>query len=775
MIKNYKKFSSIRPLNEDVQMAKSFLQKRFLANKREDFIKKGGKPEEVKLVKLTPEEIKKAESDPNYILIRDFLLKENASGLIGPFLRFFYEGLDIKGIKELYQDFKSLKQFHNRLGLEGAEWPYTKLNGKPKTIVDYITKQGEGKSEVDASGNIIEIPGNTHLGYETLADDLEKLKICRTTKRWADNLPREYVITAENDVDKGKTIPSILDQCKNTTSPRIQREIMGIAKSFEDFGKDTAGNIDVEKNRQIYVEFFGRILDVPPSKEHPDGKKYIGAGKTWKSLNDVIIKANKALVAANNSNKLDYYNQLEKVNRKYGVLNGASVVFDEEGILIVQIFSFQANSELNAQTAHCITRNMSYWNTYVGGDEKYTSQYYLYNWNVPPSDDRSIIGITIDQNSRVTDCCDKSNHSFNMPDYIEKLRKSIPELKNILSMSIFSPMSKEQVDQKRRRVAANKKIIVSNITIKEIMTCIEDGGDPNAHGTDKSGSKTIIGKPLLNAVIENNHEKVLFLIDKGAQVTLCPCLAHAEDFEMLKILIRNGAEMDSEVFKKHSGSYKAVRYLLDFGMDYNFQQGFPIRTAVDTGNRDVIDLLFSRGVDFSERNYIAITKAISKPALLEHLISLLKNKKYTMVEDCKTCHGETEIYKNKGTREERKEDCPHCNGTGKEPGGKLVEKVIRVKGKYQLKSFVEHIDQINDETYKLKTDKPKLISMMLDYGLSTYSSEDVKEFLEDDDRLSELNSLILIKPILQKLENYRDLLTEEERKGLKDTPPKKTK
>ena len=750
MIKSYKKFSSIRPLNEDVQMAKSFLQKRFLANKREEFVKKGGDPEEAKLVKLTPEEIKKAESDKNYIEIRDFLLKDNAAGCVGPFVRFFFDGLDMKGIINLYQRYKSLKQFHNRLGLEGSEWPYTNLNGKPKILIDYIIKKDINEKRPSS---------------EILSDDLVKLEICRTTKRWTDNLPKEFVIsTNPNNPNNGKTIPSILDECKNTTSPIIKKKIMGIAQAFEDFGKDTSGKMDIEKNRQIYLEFFGRIVDVPISDKYPKGRKYIGNAKTWKSLNDVIIKANKSLSANNKSDKLDYYNQLERVNLKYGVMNGAVVVFDDEDILIVQIFSFQANSELNSKARHCICNDIFSWDRYVGKDELYTNQYYLYNWNLPPSDHKSIIGITIDENSRVTDCCDKNNIIFNMPNYIEQLRSEFSELKNSLSMEVFAPMTPEQVEQKKKRVAANKEIILPNITIEKIITCIENGADPNARG--KHNDSDVVSKPLMNAVVENDYKKAVFLINKGAKVTLCPCLKESKDFEMLKLLIRSGAEMDRKVYETYAHDYKAVRYLLDFGLDKNYKEGYPIRTSIDKGNKEVIDLLFSREVDFSQRNYIAIEKSLKNPSLLEHLMNLLVTKKFTMPEDCKTCDGATELYKNKGDIDEERNDCPHCNGTGKEPGGKMVEKSIKVTEDYKLETFIEHIERINVIKYPNPQDKPKLLKMMMDYGMSHYNEKDVKDFFESE--RNDMENYNLVKPILQKLKNFEEYLTEKEKETNKN-------
>jgi hypothetical protein len=334
------------------------------------------------------------------------------------------------------------------------------------------------------------------------------------------------------------------------------------------------------------------------------------------------------------------------------------------------------------------------------------------------------------------------NESFTgqLKDYMKKI--GVP-------FSVLKPMSKDQMEAKRRRIEANKGIVKPNITIDQVKRYIDDGADPNASNQEDRGSSEV-GIPLVNAVKESNLEKAEYLIEKGAMPGICDCLKYATSFPMLKLLIRNNAVITPEIFKNYADDYKAVRYLLDFGIDPNFKNGFPIRTAVGFGNRNVVDLLFTRGVDFAERNYLAIKNAIiydatkegqakqsnapAKPnlPLLRHLLNLAISHKYSTIEDCKICKGDTEVSVEKGTRNEHKEDCPHCKGSGKEPNGRSIERTIKVSRDVEYSSFKDNIiEQIINTTFAKKEDKNEVVKLLIEFVAKKFGEDKAKELKKE--------------------------------------------
>ena len=103
-------------------------------------------------------------------------------------------------------------------------------------------------------------------------------------------------------------------------------------------------------------------------------------------------------------------------------INGAEEVYNENNILIIEVRSFVANRDLNSNTSHCIASSQGAWDSYVG-DNRFTKQYYIYNFNLPPSDVKSVIGITIGEGGRVTACHTKNDGGFTSQ--IESYMKSL--------------------------------------------------------------------------------------------------------------------------------------------------------------------------------------------------------------------------------------------------------------------------------------------------------------------------------------------------------------
>lgn len=102
------------------------------------------------------------------------------------------------------------------------------------------------------------------------------------------------------------------------------------------------------------------------------------------------------------------------------------------------------------------------------------------------------------------------------------------------------------------------------------------------------------GEPLLDAIQDNNHEKVMYLVENGASLS---SYEH-DNFGQTTPLIEAIRVEDGEI----------VDWLLDSGADVNERAGFfdsPLSVAViETENNDITKKLLARGADVATR-YLA--------------------------------------------------------------------------------------------------------------------------------------------------------------------------
>ena len=529
IIRSYSKF-----IKENVQQAKIFLKKRESERRKS---------------KLTPEQEKEVENNPDFIKIKNLLQKKagapDMSGYVYLFTKFFFDqNIDLESLKLLYE--KLIKYKHL-------------LGNLPMQIDKYADILGDSSDKRD--------------GFERLTDDINQLELSIITKKFVDRLPNDFVVKNPNAKDYGATIPSFKKAYENAPK-EIKDKVAGIAKAFDEFGKSSNGTMDLNKNKDLQ-SFFFKII------------------KRYRSLNEVIKAALLYIKSANNSQISDFFQQIEKTNQKFGERNGAEIVYYENNILILEIKSFQANKELNSNTSHCIKDSISYWNSYVGGDSNYNKQYYIYNFNLSSADNKSVIGITISPKD-IRACHLKNDASFSSE--IHSYMNSIK-----VPFSVLAPMSQQEIEIKKKRVIANKTIVKKDITIEDIRKCILDGADPN---TDE-------GKPLLNAVLEDNIEKVRYLIDQGASPNIGDPIRDTTNFDIIKILVEHGAEVNYTIFSNICDNYEGVKYLLNHGLDVNTDFGAPLRCAINNQNIKVIKLLVEYGANLDIKNCIILKKCVN--------------------------------------------------------------------------------------------------------------------------------------------------------------------
>ena len=120
----------------------------------------------------------------------------------------------------------------------------------------------------------------------------------------------------------------------------------------------------------------------------------------YKNVRDLIENAKGYLKGLGNSNFESFYALFNKCNLQFGNA-GAIQMFLDKGIFIIEVRSFGANRVLNAHTSHCIKDSLSYWNSYVNSNRRgefveENKQYYIYNFNLMPSEQLWTIGVTIE-------------------------------------------------------------------------------------------------------------------------------------------------------------------------------------------------------------------------------------------------------------------------------------------------------------------------------------------------------------------------------------------
>jgi len=543
-------------INENIAQAKTFLKNRALKIKKDRM----GDSEEP--VGLTPQEVKAAEQD------RDFLeivkLAKDMSGYTYVFTKFFYEDLEYLDksdrIDELSRLLNILKEYRQSIG------------ELPMPVDRYCSKaaiEEEVKSATDEGRPI-------RSSYERLCDDLEKLKTSKITKKWINELPSEQ---------KSWFTRLTEDQKKLVDAIALGFDLMG----SEDGVKDPKANKILTRN------FFEKLKD-------------------YKTFGDLIISAQYAIKSANNASFKKFLVSLDKVNQKYGELNGTEIKYNENGILIIEVRSYQANKELNSHTKHCII-HFGHWTHYLGDFNK---QYYIYNFNLDQTDNKSVIGITIGENNKVTACHLKNDDNFisGIVNHMNSLKLDLP--KGVKSpMEIMPGMTKPEVEAKKKKIAASKEIIKDNLSLDKIKELLELGADPNAAK----------GKVLENSVRESDLEKTKYLLEKGAMPSLNNPIKFAKTMDMIKLLVSYHCELTSEVFKNIMGDIEGVEYVLKAGMDPNFDRGLPVRLAVAQDNKEVLDLLIHYKADLSNRNYLILKVAAqhAQAEIFEYLYNGVEN------------------------------------------------------------------------------------------------------------------------------------------------------
>lgn len=562
----YNQFTNSQPLNENLDKSKKFLKDQFIIKKlatdlnlidteldyklrhgeKKALSKRDFTPEqynEIRMkmrdVRLTDEQVRNLERNEEFVKLRD-LFQPNIGYLYNFVYMYFVEGITYEEVERLY-----------RLLIEY------------KDLLDKLPK----KFDINFIDENIPNATNHHTNAEILSDELDKLGEYRKVKKIIDTLPPK------------------LKKAANSANELQMEQLIEIANGFESIQPE-------EKKEIVWKTFFGEMLE-DRYETTRDGKPNPTFGKlVWRSrlfrfqqmdnpLVEFIRAAKQHLDASGSEGYSDRVEKINKVNDLLGV-KGCRVVFNESGIMVVEVNSYAANKMLNAHCSHCIVNSESYWNQYLG---EYNIQYYIYNFNLSSTNNRWTLGITIKPN-RTYDrgACQTVNNSF-VGDELKSILKNW-ENEYAINQSLWDvlqPLSKEEIERRQKAKEAERFIIKKTIpdpeTGRERPITAEDlQRYVKEFGADINRDK---GKALINAVEDEDIERVKMIFALGGVANLergsDSAISKAKSLDMIKLLVSNHAVLTNDVFNNIVCDKDALEFCLKAGADPNFNSNLPIR------------------------------------------------------------------------------------------------------------------------------------------------------------------------------------------------------
>lgn len=225
----------------------------------------------------------------------------------------------------------------------------------------------------------------------------------------------------------------------------------------------------------------------------------------------------------------------ELIKEKGVAKPGAHLVYDQDGILIYKITDYDASKALGS-TQWCISYDNYYWESYVGSVDRYTAQYFIYNFKISIVDPTCMIGTTIDEDgSYYLD-------SIQGKDDVA-IRKTVFEeycQQYNIPMAALKPLDADDVAKKRATMEFRKKVKISfrNDDWVWIFDTFEEINDP-----------FINSNVYLYAAIKTKN------------------------LDFIKKLLQHGYTFDSEVQKDDGyGNNTITSSVIDAAIDFHYSE-----------------------------------------------------------------------------------------------------------------------------------------------------------------------------------------------------------
>ena len=468
--------------------------------------------------------------------------------------------------------------------------------------------------------NFIDIKNTNN--FEKLQDFLNKIPIKRFYKKFESDLPTH-----------------------------LKRDLKEAPQAIKDQFSDMASGFGALTPDQI-KGFWGQMMMDDREGSRTKGQIVFRSPiSRFKNIRELVENGNGYLKSVGNGSFDEFYKKLTDCNLKFQN-SGADQIFLDNNILILEVKSYGANRLLNGHTTHCIVTSLNQWNNYVENDRNGRSvaenrQYYIYNFNLLPSNSMFTIGITIEPDPKSnyiraahnkTDGGVSSSFISTMKNWGEEYGINDAALSKAKELGasnsdiekygpvfcLFRPITSEQLEFRRKSRDAEIEIVKSGKTKEQIEEYVKKWG-ANINHQDRSSKLCALD----HAVREDDLEKAKAIISLGGTPNLRTdkkeaIINGAKSLDMIKLLVNQQSIVTPQCYETISNDIKAVEYLLDNNVDPNFEQSLPVRrscrgsfddrTYDRTGDKgesyiETIKLLIERGVKLTDsRGRIMILK-----------------------------------------------------------------------------------------------------------------------------------------------------------------------
>jgi hypothetical protein len=564
-LQRYNQFLGFQPLNENLDKSKKFLKDQYAIKKiaselgfinsdldydlrhgvkkaltANDFTQEQFNAIRMKMrdVRISDEQVRELEKNEEFIKLRD-LFQPNIGYLYNFVYMYFIEGIPYEEVERLYA-----------------------LLIEYKDLLDKLPK----KFDINFIDENIPNESNNHTNSEILSDGLDKLSEYRKVKKIIDTLPPK------------------LKKAANSATEMQMEQLVEIANGFD--------NVEEDKKEIVWKTFFGEMLEdryelTREGKPNPNFGKLVWRSRLFRfqqmenPLVEFIKAAKQHLDASGSEGYSDRMEKINKVNDLLGV-KGCRVIFNEGGVLIVEVNSYAANKMLNAHCSHCIVNSESYWNSYLG---EYNIQYYIYNFNLSSTNNRWTIGVTIKPNRTYQGGACQTVNNNDIGREFKTILKDWEKQYNLSGdlWDMLLPLSQEEIERRKNAQLAEREIIKTTVTDPETrkerpITSEDIKRFVREFGADVNKDN---GKALLNAIEADDIERVKTIIQLGGSTNLRKgsdsAIAKAKNMDMIKLLVSNHAVLTGDVFNNIVCDEDALEFCLKAGADANFNSNLPIR------------------------------------------------------------------------------------------------------------------------------------------------------------------------------------------------------
>lgn len=462
--------------------------------------------------------------------------------------------------------------------------------------------------------------------FEKLQDFLNKIPLKRFYKKFESDLPTH-----------------------------LKRDLKEAPQAIKDQFSDMASGFGALTPDQIKGFWGQMMLDDREGSRTKGQIVFRSPISRFKNIRELIENGNGYLKSVGNGSFDEFYQKFQDCNLKFQN-SGADQIFLDNNILIIEVKSYGANRILNGHTTHCIVTSLNQWNGYVENDRQGRSvaenrQYYIYNFNLLPSDSQWTIGITIEPDPRTNyiraahnktdgnvsssfiNIMKKWGEEYGINDAALAKAKQLGASNSDIEkygpvFCLFRPITSDQLEFRRKSREAEIEIVKPGKTKEEIEEYVKKWG-ANINHQDRTTKLCALD----HAVREDDLEKAKAIISLGGTPNLRTdkkeaIINGAKSLDMVKLLVENQSIMTPQCYETISSDVKAVEYLLDNNVDPNFENSLPVRRSCKgsfddrnysrTGDKgepyiDTLKLLIERGVKLSDaRGRIMILKWASE-------------------------------------------------------------------------------------------------------------------------------------------------------------------